>query len=75
MLREAQIERATLLLLLAKRGACAKARAEKRVSEIMLDGNDEAAQIWRRIADKITAIRIGPQQARHSQPEALTAQP
>ena len=58
MLQESEIEQAARLVL-ATRGVHAEARAEKRISDLTLDGNDEAAQIWRRIADKITAIRMG----------------
>ena len=57
MLRESEIEQAARVVL-AMRGANAEARAEKRISDLTLDGNDEAAQIWRRIANKITAIRV-----------------
>jgi len=62
MLQESEIEQAARVLL-AMRGAHAEARAEKRVSDLTLDGNDEAAQIWRRIADKIAAIRVEPSES------------
>lgn len=58
MQQESEIEQAARALL-AMRGVHAEARAEKRISDLRLDGNGEAAEIWRRIADKITAIRVG----------------
>lgn len=59
MLRESEIEEAARLLL-AVRGICAEGRAQKRASDFAREGNGDAAQIWRRIADKIATIGVRP---------------
>lgn len=56
MLRNSDIELAARHLL-ARRGDVAEARAQKRAIDFALEGNTDAANIWRAIAARIDAIR------------------